>query len=99
MKFIFTIQIILSLLGFLLAKNKIRGSHPDPSYNPIRDNWLSGPKIDVPIQYSAKHSKNLKALITHHKYKETTSKLQRKAMHRGTHGVNHSENHHTEGHY
>lgn len=81
MKFTIFFQIIFALLGFIFGKHKLRG-HPDPSYNPIRSNWISGPKIDIPIQYAKKYEKNNKKLLTHHSYKETTRELQKKALHK-----------------
>lgn len=80
MKFNIFFQIIFSIIGYLFA-GSLR-HHPDPSYNPIRSDWVSGPRIDKPIEFSRKLKKHHKALITHHTYKETTRKLQRKALHK-----------------
>ncbi len=79
MKFLFIFQIILSCISYIFGKSHLK--HPDPSYNPIRSNWISGPRIDLPIQYSKKLTKNNKALLAHHSYKETTRNLQKKALH------------------
>lgn len=81
MKFLFIVQIIISLIGLLYGKHSLRG-HPDPSYNPIRSHWISGPKVDLPIQHSKKFNNNNKILLDHHNYKDVTRALQRKALHK-----------------
>jgi hypothetical protein len=82
MKFSIIIQIILSLVTYLFAKShKSRSKgHPDPSYNPIRSDWVSGARIDRPIVYSHKHQNNHKDLLVKNAYRDTTKKLQRKAL-------------------
>jgi len=82
MKFTIILSLLFTLIELFLAKTKLRGHHPDPSYNPIRSNWVSGPRIDLPRSHSRKYINNNKALISHHSYRDNTRVLQRKALHK-----------------
>jgi len=74
--------VLISVTGLLLGKNGLRANHPDPSYNPIRSDWVSGSKVDLPIQHSKKLGNNNKALIDHHSYRDVTRQLHKKALHK-----------------
>jgi len=78
MKFLYLLQILLTIIGCLLASNLKK--YPDPSYNPIRSDWISGPRIGLPIQHSKKYAKNHRFLLAHHHYHDNTRKLARKAL-------------------
>ena len=84
MKFLILISfIIFSLIDILVGKKSLKSLkrvHQDPSFNPIRSKWISGPRLDMPVQYSKKYVNNHKTLVNHHAYNDQTAKINRRAL-------------------